>query len=114
LRLDTALDVESQLPAQEEILGAQALGRPETGATPIGRHPRREDSRSSGGRPCAHAATALGYEPGVTARPRAGWNICGAQLRHPVGRGGHHDGIERSGFGPAQVAVADPHVHVRK
>jgi hypothetical protein len=28
MRLHTALDVESQLPAQEEILGAQGLVRP--------------------------------------------------------------------------------------
>jgi hypothetical protein len=27
--LDIALDVQSQLPAQEEILGAQGLGRPQ-------------------------------------------------------------------------------------
>jgi hypothetical protein len=28
VRSDTALDVKSQLPAQEEIFGAQGLGRP--------------------------------------------------------------------------------------
>jgi hypothetical protein len=28
VRLDTAPDVQSQLPAQEEILGAQGRGRP--------------------------------------------------------------------------------------
>jgi hypothetical protein len=69
-RSDTALDVQSQLPAQEEILGAQRLGGPKQQQQPPEGifdektcDPQEADMRSS-----CHSDRP---EPAVTARPRA-------------------------------------------
>jgi hypothetical protein len=86
VRLDTALDVQSQLPAQEEILGAQGLGRSKQEQQP----PEGVfDEKTCDPQEADHALI-VPQRSAVSqrlVRGRDGWNICGAQGTKVQGHG---------------------------
>jgi hypothetical protein len=96
-RSDTALDVQSELPAQEEILGAQGLGRPKQEQHPPEGRPRRGELaifRRLTARSWCHGDRP---EPVTTARPTGMEHLRGTAVdrwiasgrdRWPSDRGG--------------------------